>query len=97
MKACAAMHGSVFETNIETIGEKGFTLERIVVWASCRGKEQGPLSKAELQAIAFLEELLDPHRRLSAQEALEHDFFVSPELDEDEGGQEQEEGQEQDG
>ncbi|ERF70953.1 hypothetical protein EPUS_06738 [Endocarpon pusillum Z07020] len=84
MKVCAAMHGSVFETNIETIGDKGFTLERIVVWASCREKEQGPLSGAEGQAIAFLEGLLelDPQKRLSAKEALNHEFFVTPELDE---------------
>ncbi len=74
----------MFETNIETIGERGFSLERIVVWASCRDKEQGPLSGAEAQAIAFLEGLLelDPQKRLSAKEALNHDFFVRPELDE---------------
>lgn len=87
------MHGSVFETNIETIGEKGFTLERIVVWASCREKEQGPLSGAEAQAIAFLEGLLelDPQKRLSAKEALNHPFFVSPDLDEVVGDEEVEE------
>jgi cell division control protein 7 len=87
MKMCAAMHGSIFETSIETIGERGFTLQRIVVWASCRENEQGPLSKAELQAIEFLESLLelDPQKRLSAKEALAHDFFVRPEVDENEG------------
>jgi cell division control protein 7 len=97
MKMCAAMHGSVFESNIETIGEKGFTLERIVVWASCREKEQGPISKAEGQAIEFLEGLLelDPQKRLSAKEALNHDFFVRPELEESVGGREAE-GQETD-
>jgi cell division control protein 7 len=87
MKVIAAMHGSVFESNIETIGERGFTLERIVVWASCREKEQGPISKAEGQAIEFLEGLLqlDPQKRLSAKDALNHDFFVNPLVDEDVG------------
>lgn len=94
MKVCAAMHGSVFESNIETIGERGFTLERIVVWASCREKEQGPLGRAEVQAVEFLEGLLelDPQKRWSAKEALHHDFFVRPEVDEGEAV----EGQEQD-
>ena len=89
----------MFETNIETIGEKGFTLERIVVWASCREKEQGPLSRAEGQAVAFLEGLLelDPQKRWSAKEALNHDFFVRPELDEVVGDEVEEDGQDGNG
>lgn len=93
MKVCAAMHGSVFETNVETIGERGFTLERIVVWASCR---ENPLGHAEMQAVRFLEGLLelDPARRLSAKEALAHEFFVAPVKDDD-GGQGQRVGEEE--
>lgn len=82
------MHGAVFESNIDTIGEKGFTLERIVVWASCRDREQGgALPKAEAQAVALLEGLLelDPQRRWSAKEALGHEFFTRPEAGEEEG------------
>ena len=82
MKAVAAMHGSVFETNIETIGEKGYTLEKIILWASCREKD--PLSPAELQAIRFLNGLLelDPTKRMSAKEALHHEFLTDPIQDE---------------
>ena len=78
MKAAAAMHGSVFETNIETIGEKGYTWEKIILWASCREKD--PLSPAEHQAIRFLNGLLelDPSKRLSAKEALQHEFLTDP-------------------
>ncbi|KAL9122083.1 MAG: hypothetical protein Q9187_001367 [Circinaria calcarea] len=93
MKACALLHGSVFECTIPTIGEKGFTLEKIVLWSTCRSREskdgQETLSPGEKQAIAFLERCLelDPRKRISAQEALEHDFLAEgtpPELSEDE-------------
>ena len=86
MKTVAAMHGSVFETNIETIGEKGFTFEKIIIWASCREKEQGPLRAGESQAVEFLEGLLelDPGKRWSAKEALNHEFFTAPTEDEQE-------------
>ena len=63
MKACALLHGSVFECTIPTIGEKGFTLEKIVLWSTCRSREskdgQESLSFGEKQAIAFLERCLE--------------------------------------
>ena len=82
MRAAAALHGSLFETNIETIGEKGYSLEKIVQWASCTEKE--PLSPAQQQAILFLNGLLelDPGRRFTAKEALQHEFLSNPVLDE---------------
>jgi cell division control protein 7 len=84
MKAVAAMHGSVFETSIDTIGERGFTLEKIIVWASCRDKDQSLLRAGESQAVKFLEGLLelDPGKRWSAKEALNHEFFTAPAEDE---------------
>ncbi|KAL6246142.1 Cell division control protein 7 [Rhinocladiella similis] len=86
MKGVAAMHGQVFETNIETIGERGFTLEKIILWASCREKEHDQLRAGEAQAVSFLEGLLelDPAKRLSAKEALQHEFFTAPVEDEEE-------------
>ncbi|KAK5075158.1 Cell division control protein 7 [Lithohypha guttulata] len=86
MQGVAAMHGSVFETNIETIGEKGFTLEKIVLWASCREKTDDALHIGEAQAVNLLAGLLelDPHKRLSARQALEHEFFTNPIEDEEE-------------
>lgn len=84
MQGVAAMHGSVFETNIETIGEKGFTLEKIVLWASCREKPEEGLHAGEQQAVDLLNGLLelDPNKRLSARQGLEHEFFTSPIEDE---------------
>lgn len=84
MQGAAALHGQLFETNIETIGDKGFPLEKLIRWASCREKAENSLHDGELQAVDFLVRLLelDPHRRLSAGEALEHEFFSAQAEDE---------------
>lgn len=76
MKAAAAMHGQIFETNIPTIGEKGHSWEKLVRWASCVEE----LTESEKQATRLLARLmeLDPQKRLSAREALQHDFFTDP-------------------
>ncbi|KAI1609263.1 cell division control protein 7 [Exophiala viscosa] len=86
MQAVAAMHGQLFETNIETIGERGFTLEKIILWASCREKEHDALRAGEAQAVSFLSGLLelDAGKRWNAKEALQHAFFTAPIEDEDE-------------
>jgi cell division control protein 7 len=82
MRACAALHGSVFETNIPTLGEKGFTFEKIVLWATDRPtkEEQGAgpgLESYETQAIKFMNLCFewDPERRISAKDALQHPFL----------------------
>ena len=84
MQSTAALHGQVFETTIETIGEKGFTLEKIILWASCRDKADDGMRAGETQAVNFLEGLLhlEPSKRLSAKQALEHEFFTGPVEDE---------------
>ncbi|PWY65047.1 kinase-like protein [Aspergillus heteromorphus CBS 117.55] len=76
MKIAAAMHGQVFETNIPTIGEKGYSWEKLVKWASCVEE----LTESEKQATRLLAGLmeLDPYKRLSAREALQHEFFTDP-------------------
>lgn len=76
MKAAAAMHGQIFETNIPTIGEKGYGWEKLVIWSSC----VQDLTESEKQAIRLLSGLLelDPTKRLSAREALQHEFFTDP-------------------
>lgn len=76
MKITAAMHGQIFETNIPTIGEKGYSWEKLVKWASCVEE----LTESEKQATRLLSGLmeLDPHKRLSAREALNHEFFTDP-------------------
>jgi cell division control protein 7 len=84
MSAAAAQHGQIFESNIETMGDKGFSLEKIVRWASCREKEADDLHDGEQQAVKFLSCLLemDPTKRFSATEALQHEFFTAPIEDE---------------
>ena len=93
MKACALLHGSVFESTIPTIGERGYTWEKLILWSNCRGKDHGEsgaeLAPGEKQAIKFLELCmeLDPEKRMTANEALEHEFLSeasSPALEEDE-------------
>jgi cell division control protein 7 len=82
MKACAHMHGTVLETNIPTIGSAGFSLEKIILWSTCRndsgpGGAEDPLRDDEKLAVKFLERCLDldPNKRISAEEALQHEFL----------------------
>ncbi|EKD14978.1 uncharacterized protein L3040_003825 [Drepanopeziza brunnea f. sp. 'multigermtubi'] len=91
MKSCAYLHGVVFESNIPTIGNAGFTLEKIILWSTCRndgGKNgaEDPLTAEEMLAVRFLERCfeLDPNRRISAKEALEHPFLKVEEKEKEE-------------
>lgn len=86
MKACAYLHGAVFETNIPTIGSGGFSLEKIILWSTCRndgGENSKPLNDEELGAVRFLEKCfeLDPAKRITAAAALEHDFLKEDETE----------------
>jgi len=78
MRQCAALHGCQFETTIPTIGEKGFTLEKIILWATSRthngGKGDEKLPPEESICCRFLERCfeLDPAKRISAEEATQH-------------------------
>lgn len=76
MKHAASIHGQIFETNIPTIGEKGHNWEKLVIWSSC----VEDLTESEKQAIRLLSGLmeLDPEKRLSARDALKHEFFENP-------------------
>lgn len=83
MKQAALLHGTIFETNIPTIGQVGFTLEKIILWSTCRNEpgksgEPGTLSPEEKLAVKFLERCLDldPNRRISAEDALRHEFLA---------------------
>ncbi|KAG6016555.1 hypothetical protein E4U43_003550 [Claviceps pusilla] len=76
MKAAGLLHGCVFETNIPTIGQQGFTMEKIILWSTCRTDDK-PLTAEEKLAVRFLERCmeLDPTRRITAEQALEHPFL----------------------
>ncbi|KAK6193293.1 hypothetical protein LQW54_012621 [Pestalotiopsis sp. IQ-011] len=90
MKVAGQLHGAVFETNIPTIGERGFSFEKIMMWSTCRSdgtSKDSQLTEEEKGAIKFLERCLDldPSRRISAEEALQHDFLRMDEDPEGEG------------
>ncbi len=78
------LHGVVFETTIPTIGERGFSLEKIVLWSTGKWKK-GPdgnemaLWPGEAAAVRLLAACLelDPHKRITAEEALEHEFLTA--------------------
>lgn len=76
MKAAGLLHGCVFETSIPTVGQQGFTMEKIILWSTCRTEDK-PLTDEEKLAVRFLERCmeLDPSRRITALEALDHDFL----------------------
>ena len=97
MRHCAALHNTVFDTNIPTIGDKGFSLEKIVLWSTSRtGKsakgeedpEAATMGDEERGAVRFLERCLelDPKRRISAEEALRHEFLAEEVAGEKVGG-----------
>ncbi len=84
MRNCGLLHGSIFETTIPTIGERGFSFEKLVLWSTGKWQknEDGtddPLWPGEEQAIKLLQKCLelDPNKRISAREALEHEFLCA--------------------
>lgn len=90
MKACAFLHGTYFESSIPSIGPAGFSLEKIILWSTCRtdgvkGASEARLSDEERMAVSFLERCfeLDPEKRISAEEALAHPFLNGEMYEED--------------
>lgn len=76
MKAAGIQHGCVFETSIPTVGQQGFTMEKIILWSTCRTDDK-PLTPDEKLAVRFLERCmdLDASKRITAEEALGHEFL----------------------
>lgn len=88
MKQCAHLHGTHLETNIPTIGQGGFPFEKIIIWSTSRGDDgqNKPLTREEKLAVSFLSKCLelDPNARISAEDALKHEFLrVDEEYTED--------------
>ncbi|ROT37808.1 kinase-like protein [Sodiomyces alkalinus F11] len=93
MRVAGLLHGCMFETSIPTIGTAGFSLDKIILWSTCRtpgssedGNPEGkPLTEEEKVAVGFLERCLDldPSKRISAREALKHPFLREPESERD--------------
>lgn len=87
MKACAQLHGTVFECSLPTIGEKGFLLKQIVQWsvAVVPPEERECIQPDVMECIHFLDHCLelDPKKRVSARRALAHDFLKDEEEEDD--------------
>jgi cell division control protein 7 len=91
MAQTALIHGSVMDTNIPTYNDAGYSLRKIVLWATDRTKkdEDGQplhqLSADEEEAIHFLEQCLelDPAKRITAEDALKHPFIAGAGLGDD--------------
>lgn len=79
MKACANLHGTVFECTVPTIGERGHTLEELIQWSvtSVRPEDGDCLDADTKEVIRFLALLLelDPRKRLTARGALRTSFL----------------------
>lgn len=82
MKKAAMKHGQIFDCNIPTVSENGYSLEKIVMWSTNRRTKDTkgnklPLAIEEQQCFDFLSACLeaDPENRISAREALRHPFL----------------------
>lgn len=91
MKACANLHGAIFECTVPTIGERGHSLEELIQWSvtNVRPEEGDCLDPDTKEVIKFLALLLemDPKKRLTARGALKTPFLqerMYPESEEEE-------------
>ena len=81
MKENAYLHGQVMQTNIPTIGDTGHSWEKVLLWCTSRSKKEEGLSAEELEAVEFMKRCLelDPSKRITASEALDHPFIAGME------------------
>ncbi|GAM86527.1 hypothetical protein ANO11243_045410 [Dothideomycetidae sp. 11243] len=78
MNEVSLRHGQVLQTNIPTLTENGHTWERILLW--CLNRKKGArLTSEEEEAVEFMDLCLalDPSKRITAKEALEHPFITN--------------------
>jgi cell division control protein 7 len=80
MKACAILHGAVFQCTLPTIGDRGYSLAHIIQWSTCpiRPEDGEGLDQETQKTVKFLESLLelDPRKRFSARGALASEYLM---------------------
>lgn len=80
MAETALLHGQVLQTNIPTISDNGHSWEKILLWCLGRSKRDsnGGLTEEEYDAVAFMQLCLElnPAKRITAEEALEHPWLA---------------------
>lgn len=85
MKEVSLLHGQVLQTNLPTVTENGVSWEKVILWCTGRGRKEGEaagerqtLSQEEREAVEVLRACLelDPGRRITAVEALEHPWLA---------------------
>ena len=84
MNDVALLHGQVLQTNVPTISEGGHSWEKILLWCTNRSKKDGQgLTADEFQAVEFMSLCLDldPSKRISAEEGLQHPFLAGQQTD----------------
>ncbi len=77
MRNAALLHGCMLETTIPTIGISGHDLAHIILWSTGRNTQKDHLKDDEKLAVEFLKKCmeLDPSKRISAEDALNHEFL----------------------
>jgi len=78
MRQAALLHGSTFETNIPTIGEKGHTFPRLIEWANQMEQNSFVPNSFERLAIDLLQNIMevDANQRVDAATALKHPLLA---------------------
>lgn len=84
MRSCALIHGQVFDVTIPTIQDNGYSLEKIIIWSNNRQGRSEDGQKYRLEPedmVDFLSRCLelDPDKRISSDEALQHPFLTKVE------------------
>lgn len=75
IKQTGYLHGAVLECSIPNISNNGYAFTKLIAWSTC--KHVSKVTSDEKMIHTLLDGLLelDHRKRLSADEALEHEFF----------------------
>lgn len=85
MRKCAAQHDCSFETTLASLHDRPISFTRLIHWStdSARKMDDSTDSREQAMAISFLDlcMTLDPWRRITAADALDHMFLSTIDAD----------------